>query len=1326
MNLPRARARRIAVLFVLAALAAVPARAGELVRNGGFETGNFSGGWVDGAGQLSSGQTNPAWADHAVVLDLPASGNYSALIGFKYAAIRGNRFGFIYQDVAIPANISRADLFFAFRQQGWDGNFYDPFRMQIRSTANAVLATVIDYSFAEANHLFKDSGWIADNGALPVGYPMTAYAGRTVRLYFYQENSFNNYYETWAYVDDVSLVFRRWVDLAVDGDGDDLFGDAGTGAGGASVRSGERGDVLSYALDIENEGPDADAYRLAATPPPGWTVSIRYAGTTYGFPWDTPVVPAGSTIRAEVLVSVPPGAAIAGFSTIVDAVSRSYANRYDSVRLSTNVVPADFLADLVIDANGFGVIDEDGGGGISYREALPGTAATYAIEIYNAGANVDSFLVRWTAPAPLSGAVIDGGTVRSGSFTTGAVPPFGRAAYSFRASVPAALLGGDYTSLVSATSRTDTLKKDAVRAVTRVIAARVDIVICGSGDDIIDATGAGLGGSITVAGRPATTISFPFVLQNEGAVADSFTLAWTPPATGWTARVNDGVVDHAFPWRTPTIPAFNERNYVLVVTIPAGAAYDTYSSILNAASSVSALARESVKASVSVASGNEIDLIIDGNGNDVYGYLGTALGGTSIKTASPGSTVTFSITVENEGGENLFDVWWSAPPGWTARIGDSTSTMRRVAAGVYTMTVGVPAGCLGGTFDVVVDGCKTNKRYFVDSVRGRVIVAPPRIVDGIVDGDGANVYGEPGTGDGGFALQNTIPGRTIRFTVELVNRGGETESYAVSWNEVPGWIATLEGGFSPLATGPLAPGASTLLDFAVRIPYSAPYGDFDYVLDVVSTLDASNGESVRARVHVNPPPRADLIIDGDGAFESALPGTGDGGHALVFADPGTTATATLELVNRGGFPDSFVVSWSAPAGWPAGSIVLSDALGDHASPYRIGVLAPGESRVFTVRVAVPAVAALRTGIIIDGVALSRDLEDSVTLEIGTGCFVAGIVFNDRDHDGAHDPGEEGWIGVTVTLSDPAGPITRVTDGASSFLFEVAAGLARTIVELNPAGMISLSPDTVSLAPAPAGDTLRVDFADVRGPAIAPACFASNVAGAFVDLPHTITAGTQGQAGLSVALPAGWIEAVYRDCDASGTFTAGDTLLGPADLALDPDVPGCDVIPIVVRVFVPPQAPAGTIGAVEVLLSQTLAGTTIVARASVTDRVLVLARASGLLTLAKTVDLAAGRPGDVITYTISFLNPGAEAVQAIEIIDPIFPAVEFVLDAFGPGRDVEWMRDGTPVYLTADPSDPDEAMLETAEARLRIELSRRAPFLLEAGASGSITYRVRIR
>ncbi len=1318
--------RFVAGIYLLAAIAATRANAGELVQNGGFETGSFSGGWVHGAGSIVGGSTDQSFADHIVVLDLPRSGDYSALIGFKYAQPRANYYGYIYQDVAIPTNFSQATLYFAFRQQGYDGSNRDPFRMQIRNTANAVLATVISYSFSEANNLFKDSGWLDDNAAAPVGYDMSAYAGQTVRLYFLQENSVNNSYETWSYVDNVSLVYRRWVDLAVDGDGDDLFGAAGTGSGGYSVRSGEAGDTIAYFLDVENEGPAADTYRLSATPPAGWSVSVRYGGATYAFPWTTPAVPAGSTISAEVVAIVPPGAAVGGYSTIVDAVSTVYANRYDSVRLATNVVPADYLADLVIDANGYGVIDPSGGGGISYRETAPNAMVAYTIALYNEGANADSFRVDWATPSPLTADVLDGAIVRTGAFSSGLVPSGGSESYSYRVYVPASLLGGDYTSLVRATSLTDTLKKDAVRAVTRVLAPKVDVVICGSGDGIIDPTGAGLGGSVSVAGTRGTTVYFPIVIQNEGGVADSFTVSWVPPASGWTVSIIDNGTTYALPWRTPTMAPRSERPCVLAVGIPLNGAYDTFTSIFNFLSSVSGTVRESVKASISVATGNEIDILIDGNGDNAYASPGTGLGGSSVKTATPGSTVTFAVTIQNESGENLFDVWWNTPPGWDVRIGDSTSTMRRVPAGAYTMTVSVPADCAGGTFDVVIDGCKTNKRYFVDSVLGRVRVTPPRVVDGLIDGYGDGIFGDPGTGAGGSSLQSTVAGRTIAFTVELQNEGAEAESYRVSWNAVPGMTARLEGSASPYTTASVAPGDALLLAFTVSVPLSALAGDYDYIIDAVSTLDSTNGESVCARVQVSMPPRADLVIEGDGAFVSAPPGSGDGGLALVFGDPGAMATATLELWNRGGYPDSFRVSWSAPAGWPAGSVVISDGSGDHSSPYDVGVIVPGDVRIFTVKVYIPAFAALRTPIIIDGIALSRDLEDSVTLEIGTGAFVAGVAFDDRDHDGVRDACEEGWTGVSVTLAGPDGTLAQLTGGDGSYSFEAASGTPRTLVELTPAGMISLSPDTVMIAAAAAGETLRVDFADVRGPAITPSNDLTCVAGGFVDAPHLVVAGTAGQATLSATLPPGWVAAFYRDNDGDGACGPGDSLITAADLALDPDVPGKDVVPIVMRVFVPPQAPAGTIGAITVTLSQTLAGTAITAEASAMDRVLVLASSSGLLSLAKSVDLAEARPGDVLTYTITFANPGVEAVQEIEIIDLLPPAVELVLDAFGPGFDVEWLRDGVPVYLTADPLDPDEAMFDAAGGTLSVLLSRQAPYPLESGASGSIVYRVRVR
>jgi uncharacterized repeat protein (TIGR01451 family) len=1311
-----------ALLIALGAFAG--ARAGELVQNGGFETGSFTA-WVHGAGN-TSGNTNPLWADHLVALDCSFSGSYSALLGFKYTTQSANRFGYMYQDIAIPANISRATLFFKFRQQGYDGLQYDPFHMQIRNTAGGVLATVITYAFSEWNDQFKDSGWLDDDNAAPVGYDLTSFAGGTVQLYFRQDNLYDDLYETWVFIDDVSVIYRKFVDLAVDGNGDDLFGNTGTGAGGSSAQSREPGQIATYRLDIENEGLDSDSYNLTVTPPAGWLVSLRYNGVTYSFPWTTPVIPAGSKISADVLVSVPAGQTVGGYSTILNAVSRNFANRYDSVRLTTNVIPAQCGADLAIDANGLGVIDPAGGGGISYREANVGTQVDYTIDLYNTGVRADTFRIRFTAPSPLTAVIIDGGTTRTGQFGSQLIAAGGSASYTLRVTVPASLLGGDYSSYVYAKSLTDTLRKDGVRAVTRVKAPKVDIVICGSGDNIIDATGSGLGGAATVAGMRGATVYFPIILQNEGGVADSFTVSWTRPATGWTAVVIDDAVNHALPWITPRMEAFSERSIVLAVTIAANAGYNTFSSILDAVSAVSGVARESVSPIIAVATGNEVDLLIDGNGANVYGALGSGLGGSSIKTASPGSTVSFTIVLENESGENLFDLSWNTPAGWIVSIGDSNSTMRRVTAGTYTLVAQIPASCPGGTFDIIVDGVKTNKKFFVDSIRGRLLVTPPRIVDALVDGNGDGLFGAIGSGAGGLSTQSTIGGRTINFTVELQNQGGESESYRVTWNGFPGWSARLAGSASPFTTGAVAAGASGLFAFEVIIPASASPGDYSYILDVVSTSDPNNVESVTAHVHINPPPRVDLVINGMGAERTAPAGSGEGGRALVFGSPGAMITARLDVVNRGGFPDSFRVSWRDPDGWPAGSVLMWDGVADRASPFVTNLIDPGDSLTFTVKVFVFALAALRSRLVVDGVGISRNLEDSITLEIATSSFVLGIVFDDKNHNGVRDPGEGGWTGVTVTLSDPGGPIFRQTDGAGDFLFEVPAQVARTAIELNPPGIVSLSSDTVSCAAAAPGETLRVDFADVRGPAISPPNDLSGPSGSFFDFPHLIVAGTSGQATLSVSLPAGWVGVLYRDGDGDGQLGAADSLLRASDLALDPDSDGKDAVPIIVRVFVPPQVSAGTVASFTVTLRQVLTSTAIEVEAAVTDRLLVLARSSGLLKLIKEVDLVEARPGDVLTYTITFSNPGTEAVQEIEIIDPLSPSVEIVRDAFGPGRDIEWLKDGAPVYLTADPLDADEAMLETPEDRLQVILSRRTPFALESGASGRIAYRVRIR
>ncbi len=1316
------------VLLVLGAtlICAGPAgriAAGELIDGGSFESGDFTAAWVHGAAR--GNQTNPSWADHEVVLDLSYAGDYSALIGFKYTQQRRNRYGFFYQDISIPADISSATLYFFFRQQGYDGANYDPFRVTIRNRWNTTLATVVDYSFSEWNNQFKDSGWIEDDGVGPAGYDLSPWAGQTIRIHFMQENTTDDLYETWAFVDDVSVIFKKYVDLAADGNGYDIFGDPGTGGGGTSTRSGKAGETVSYQLDIENEGLDTDSYTISVSPPSGWTAVLTYGGTDHALPWVTPGIPAGTKITARAKLTSPPGEPIGGYRTVVDAVSTTSGGRFDSAELLTNIVPSDHLTDLAIDSNGLGVIDPYGGGGISFREVGPDTIVDYSIELLNAGLLVDSFKVHFRAPSPFTAAVVDGGTTYTGFFNTAGIDPADTWSCTFRVTVPSALVGGDYSSYLYAMSLTDTLRKDGVRAVTRVAAPKIDVIISGSGDGIIDMTGSGLGGSSTIAGRRGTVVYFPLIFQNEGAVTDSFRIDWDAPGNGWSAVVKDGVSNHPLPWTTPAFEPFSGKFYSLGVSIPNNQAYDTYISILDIVSLVDGSISESVTAGITVASGNEVDIIVDGNGSNTYGPLGTGLGGSSIHTANPGDTVYFSVEIENEGGENLFDVQWGRPSGWEVVIGDSTSSLSAVRAGMYMLEVRIPDTCPGGTFDIILDAMKTNKKFFLDSMRGRVVVNPLRVVDALIDGNGDEIFGAPGTGGGGSSAQGAIGGRTVNFTVELQNQGGSADSYIALWNTIAGWTASLGGQPSPLVTSSVGAGGSILLTFEVAIPVSAAEGDYDYYIDVVSTNDSTCVESIRARIHINPPPRLDLVIDGNGAFDTAPSGTGEGGRAVLFQDPGSVVTAQLEIFNRGGFPDSFRIAWDDPPAWPAGSIVLSRGGSDYTAPHVTSLIAPGNSLLYTVTITVPVGAAGRNRFIIDGTALSRVLEDSVLLEIVTTAFVAGRVFDDADHDGEPGPGEAGWPGVILTLGDPSSPLTAVTDGSGGYIFEVTAGISRDIVETTPSGMISLTPDTVSIGIMSAGDTVFVDFADVRAVSIAPESDASGPSGGVIDIPHVVTAGTAGQAVVSAALPAGWVDIWYRDVNGDGVLDGGDTRLTSANLDLDPAVAGRDIIPVIVRIFIPSQVAAGTVGVVTFTVEQTLSGTAIVSVAMATDRVTVLSSSSGMLRLVKNVDLSEATPGDILTYTIVFSNPGVEGVREIEIIDPVPAEVDLVLDAFGPGNDIEWMRGGVGAYLTADPLDPDEAMLDPS-GFLHIVLSRQAPFTLESGGQGSITYRVRVR
>jgi uncharacterized repeat protein (TIGR01451 family) len=1178
-------------------------------------------------------------------------------------------------------------------------------------------------SFTEFDDKFKDSGWKFDNDVAPGGFDVSIYAGQTIRLYFQQSNLNDNNLETWTYVDDVSLVFRKWIDLIADGNGDDLFGALGSGAGGTSPHSGVAGDTLYYVLTAQNEGPVADSYQLSTAVPAGWSAYIDAGAGWQPFPVTTPVIAIGGALDYDVMVVSPPSAVGGSYDVIVDALSTTQGNRFDSATLRANVVDAIYSTDAVVNGNGFGVTGPNGAGGFAVQATTWGAPLTYDVEVINAGNQATAFDIDFTAAVGAVATVTYGGTLYAGAFTTGPIADGETATMTLEVMVPAPLPGGDYETILTAAAVNDTLQRDSIKAAARVEEPRLDLIIVTNGDDIYDATMSGKGGSSTIAAELGLTVNYPLLVQNESALADSFTFDWVPPGGGWRAVLEMDGVDYEFPVTSPTLSPFSQATYVLKITIRNGASFGTYRSILNAVSMVDNRISESVTASVSVSNSSEIDMLIDGDGLAIYGPIGTGLGGLSTRTAAPGDTVVFDVTVLNVSGLDSHDLTWLSPPGWDVSLAGFSSPVTGLAAGTYALRVIVPPGAPGGNVDIIVDGQKSDKPFLMDSVTGRVFVAPAARVDGLIDGDGDGVYGATGTGGGGTSQQMAPTPATVSFTVEIQNEGGAGDQYQVSWGSVAGLAATFEGSLSPFVTAPIPPGGSSLYSFVVDIPAAAATGTYSYTIDVVSTTDLSSFESITARVMVLGPPRADLVIDGDGTDVYGVMGSGQGGRSVRGANPGTLYLSTLRVRNAGSFADSFRVQWEVPAGWPAGSVLINDGVADHATPFWTQVLSGGQFVDYTVKVQVPATAAAaHTTIINSWSSLPPNLTESVALVTETRVVVRGAVFDDRDQSQTLSAGDVPLAGVTV-LEGGSG-LAALTDAAGAYTITVTGPATVTMIEQNPSGYVSTTPDTLGPFVANAGDTVVADFADAAPLYLTPGSVRAGLAGALLDFPHVLRAGAAGHVDLAASNADGATTMFLLDANGNGVFDAGDRALQSADTDLDPAVGG-GAVAILLRVFIPAGTPAGKTIHVQVSASQVLAGGEALT-AWAANAAVVVGDALGRVALAKTADRVDAAPGDLITYSITFFNAGVDSVQNLVILDPISPWVDLEPDAFGPGADLEWQNGGVPSYLTFSDADPDECEYSAAERLLRMIFSKNGAFYVAPGETGVLTYRVRVR
>jgi len=146
----------------------------NVVQNPGFETGSL-GSWS------ASGAYTP------VISATRHAGSYSARLG-STGPVNGN--STLTQTVTVPAGAPT--LTFWYQPHCTDSITYDQIQMQIRSTANATLATVLN--------VCSNSGtWTQKT------FSMSAFAGQTVVLWFNDHDDGYATDPTYFLLDDVSL-----------------------------------------------------------------------------------------------------------------------------------------------------------------------------------------------------------------------------------------------------------------------------------------------------------------------------------------------------------------------------------------------------------------------------------------------------------------------------------------------------------------------------------------------------------------------------------------------------------------------------------------------------------------------------------------------------------------------------------------------------------------------------------------------------------------------------------------------------------------------------------------------------------------------------------------------------------------------------------------------------------------------------------------------------------------------------------------------------------------------------------------------------------------
>lgn len=293
-----------------------------------------------------------------------------------------------------------------------------------------------------------------------------------------------------------------------------------------------------------------------------------------------------------------------------------------------------------------------------------------------------------------------------------------------------------------------------------------------------------------------------------------------------------------------------------------------------------------------------------------------------------------------------------------------------------------------------------------------------------------------------------------------------------------------------------------------------------------------------------------------------------------------------------------------------------------------------------------------------------------------GAKISGTVFRDTGapsgtpNDAIQNGGEVGIPFVTVRALNGACAVgtcdTAITDALGNYTLWVPAVVGATpvqIVETNLPGNISTggtggttggtyvrSTDTTTATLVAGSSYTGVNFADVTLPSFTNDGMSTVAAGGSVFYPHTFVPGSGGLVTFSTmavtTLPnQGWVQALFLDANCNGQLDVGEPNI-MAPLMATAGVPIC----ILMKQLVPFSIPSGPTNLVTVTASFDYTNAMPALNSTLTHTDLTTVGNPDGLVLMKVVDKASAKPGETLTYTITYSNTSTTTLSMIKVND----------------------------------------------------------------------------